>query len=252
LRKAFAVHSYKGGTGKTCVTTSLAASLALRGKNVCLLEYDFRGPSLYTVFEEKNRKYSMNDFLDGLCDLREAVIDYSPAFQTKGKFLVGLADPDPNKIQEMLVKDRGWEKKALQRLMRAKEDLFENQKMDFMILDTSPGFNYSSINAIATSDIVILLTKVDAFDFGGTNRMVPAIYQLLKKKVGLVINQVVPGIEPYIEKLTRTLNIPLLGKIPLYPDESMYLLTKKIMPIHSPEHPVVSDFQKILDETLKL
>jgi len=252
LSSAIAVHSYKGGTGKTCVTTSIAAQLAMDGKNVCLLEYDFRGPSLYSLFGEEAGKYRLNDFLDGYCDFREALTDISDSIGTKGKLRIGLADPDPNRIQEMLIKDRKWERKALQRILRAKEDLFGNLNVEYLIFDTSPGLHYSSINAIAASNLVVLITKVDAFDMGGTNRMVPAIYELLKKKVGLVINQVVPGIEQYIELLTKSLNITPIGQIPLFADESMYLLTKNVMPISSPKHPFTAEIKKIIRNISKI
>jgi MinD-like ATPase involved in chromosome partitioning or flagellar assembly len=44
------VHSYKGGTGKTLFSVNLAISLAKRGRKVCLLDLDFRAPSLNAIF----------------------------------------------------------------------------------------------------------------------------------------------------------------------------------------------------------
>jgi len=48
------VHSYKGGTGKTLISANLAMIFASRGKNVCLLDLDFRAPSLFSPFKNKN------------------------------------------------------------------------------------------------------------------------------------------------------------------------------------------------------
>jgi septum site-determining protein MinD len=226
LGKSFAVHSYKGGTGKSCITASLAAQLALQNKNVCLFDYDLRGPSLHALFTNNTPKYWLNDYLDGICQLSEVTKDISSIAGTKGKFLITLADPSPKRIQEMLTKDRRWEQNALQYTMKAKEELFSKNNIDYIFFDTSPGLQYSSINAIAVSDAIILLTKIDAFDFAGTTRMIPEIYQLLDKKVGVIINNVVSGIEKYVEKTIKGVNLPILGKIPCYADESMYLLTK--------------------------
>jgi septum site-determining protein MinD len=251
LTKSYAVHSYKGGTGKSCITASLASVLAQKGKNICLLEYDFRGPSLHSLFKENSADYWMNDYLDGLNDLDEVLTNMSPTLGTKGKFFVGLADPNPTRIKDMLVKDRGWEQKSLKRILKAKEDIFTKLGVDYLFFDTSPGLQYCSINAIAASDAVILITKVDVFDFEGTSRMIPEIYEPLEKKVGLLINQVVPGIEHHIDEITKSLNLPLLGKVPLYADESTYLLTKHILPIEYTKHPFTAEIQKITDKILQ-
>ena len=38
MGKIIAIHSYKGGTGKTSFSVNLAATYARRGKDVCLLD----------------------------------------------------------------------------------------------------------------------------------------------------------------------------------------------------------------------
>ena len=38
MGKIVAVHSYKGGTGKTSLSVNLAATLAKQGKKVCLFD----------------------------------------------------------------------------------------------------------------------------------------------------------------------------------------------------------------------
>jgi MinD-like ATPase involved in chromosome partitioning or flagellar assembly len=40
-RTIVAVHSYKGGTGKTLVSANLATLIAAKGKKTCLLDMDF-------------------------------------------------------------------------------------------------------------------------------------------------------------------------------------------------------------------
>jgi len=60
--KTIAIHSYKGGTGKTSIAVNLAVIYAIKGKNVCILDYDFRAPSLQIAFKEKPR-FWLNDFL---------------------------------------------------------------------------------------------------------------------------------------------------------------------------------------------
>jgi MinD-like ATPase involved in chromosome partitioning or flagellar assembly len=51
MGKIIAVHSYKGGTGKTLLSTNLAATFARLGKKVCLFDLDFRAPSLFAILK---------------------------------------------------------------------------------------------------------------------------------------------------------------------------------------------------------
>jgi MinD-like ATPase involved in chromosome partitioning or flagellar assembly len=43
MAKIVAVHSYKGGTGKTSMSVSLAATLAKGGKKVCVFDLGLSG-----------------------------------------------------------------------------------------------------------------------------------------------------------------------------------------------------------------
>ncbi|MCX6644506.1 MAG: P-loop NTPase, partial [Candidatus Bathyarchaeota archaeon] len=51
MSKIIAVHSYKGGTGKTLLSVNLAATLAKNGKKVCIFDLDFRAPSLFAILK---------------------------------------------------------------------------------------------------------------------------------------------------------------------------------------------------------
>ena len=58
MGKIVAIHSYKGGTGKTSLSVNLAATYARKGYKVCLMDLDFRAPSLHVLF--KQQKYLVN------------------------------------------------------------------------------------------------------------------------------------------------------------------------------------------------
>ncbi|RLI20450.1 ParA family protein, partial [Candidatus Bathyarchaeota archaeon] len=57
MGKVIAVHSYKGGTGKTILSINLAAALVKHGKKVCLMDLDFRAPSLSTLLKVEKADY---------------------------------------------------------------------------------------------------------------------------------------------------------------------------------------------------
>ncbi|MEM2046020.1 MAG: P-loop NTPase, partial [Candidatus Bathyarchaeia archaeon] len=77
MGKMIAVHSYKGGTGKTLISTNLAAALAKQGEKVCLMDLDFRAPSLASLLGIENMKYWINDYLNGICDVEKTIMNMS-------------------------------------------------------------------------------------------------------------------------------------------------------------------------------
>ena len=65
MKKIIAIHSYKGGTGKTSLSVNLAASLAKRGRKVAILDLDFRAPSLFSILKMEKSNVWLNDYLNG-------------------------------------------------------------------------------------------------------------------------------------------------------------------------------------------
>lgn len=183
------LHSYKGGTGKTLLSINLAATYADRGKRVCLLDLDLRAPSLCSIFKN-SQKYWVNDYLNRVCDINSVLTDCSLKHTTRGKLFVGLANPSTAAIREMSSKDRKWGMKALGRLLSLKTSLLNDMHFDYVIIDTSPGLQYSSINAIVSADVVLVVTSMDRSDMEGTQRMIKELYELFEKKTGIIANKV--------------------------------------------------------------
>ena len=61
MGKILAVHSYKGGTGKTLLAVNLASTFAKQGKKVCLFDLDFRAPSLFAILNTPTAECWLND-----------------------------------------------------------------------------------------------------------------------------------------------------------------------------------------------
>lgn len=238
------VHSYKGGTGKTLIAVNLAMIYASRGKNVCLLDLDFRAPSLSSTFKNK-KQYWINDYLDKICKIDRVLNDYTPNYIEEGKLFVGLANPSTEAIREMASKNRKWEMEALGRIINLKTSLLDKGLFDYVIIDSSPGIQYSSINAIIAADLVLMVTSVDRSDLQGTQRTINDLYDIFEKKTGIIINKVPPTIfsgETLLKLDTR--QIPLVDLVPCSCDilksSGDYLFIFK-----SPHHPVTKTFQKI-------
>jgi len=245
-----ALHSYKGGTGKTLLSINLAATYAKRNRNVCLLDLDFRAPSLHAAFKAKGNGYWLNDYLNGTCDIKKVLIELNPLHEESGRLFVGLANPTTEAIREMSARDRKWEMRALGRLLSLKTSLFNEMHLDHIVFDTSPGLQYSSINAIVSADVVLVVSSLDASDINGTQRMTRELYDLFEKKTGILLNKVPAGSlstsskkEELLEKLRSVHNLPILDAIPCFCDileaGGTYVFAEE-----KPEHP----FTKILNQ----
>jgi len=249
LGNIIALHSYKGGTGKTHISINLAVSFAKHGKKVCLMDLDFRAPSLATFFSHEKVECWLNDYLNGTCKIDKALIDISHRINGGGKLSVVLANPSTEAIREMSAKDRKWEMRALGRLLALRNSLLNDKAFDYLIFDTSPGLQYSSINAIVSADLVIVATTFDRSDVEGTKRMLNELYDLFEKKTEIVMNRVLydisskSGKNSLEKKIEDVYQTPVLGMIPCFCDvaraEGAFIFVQE-----KPEHL----FSKIVDK----
>ena len=248
MSKIVAVHSYKGGTGKTLLSVNLAATFAKMGKKVCIFDLDFRAPSLFAILKTPNADFWLNDYLNNTCEIDKTLIDLSSRIPGNGKFYTCLANPSTEAIRDISSKDRKWEMRALGRLLALRESMLKDQKFDYLFFDTSPGLQYSSINAIVAADFVVVATTGDRSDVDGTKRMLAELYNLFEKKTGLVLNKVLDTSitakkTEMQNKIKADYQVPMLGMVPCFCDilraEGTLIFVQD-----KPDHP----FTKILAE----
>jgi MinD-like ATPase involved in chromosome partitioning or flagellar assembly len=176
------VHSYRGGTGKTLLSTNLAAAYS-KTEKVCLLDYDFRAPSLHKMFDTSTPEFWVNDFLNNDCEIADTLSEVYP------NLYVGLACPDADAIRDMMGKSRVWETEALKLTVSLKETL-KKDGFGKLIFDTAPGLAYSSINAVVGSDVVGLVMRMDILDILGTKEMMKGVYEMLERPSFVMVNMV--------------------------------------------------------------
>src|SRR5215471_9468707 len=71
------VHSFRGGTGKSNTTASLAALFGVSGYRVGVIDTDIQSPGIHVLFglDESDMTYALNDYLWGKCAIEDAAID---------------------------------------------------------------------------------------------------------------------------------------------------------------------------------
>src|ERR671923_1787973 len=202
MPRCIAFHSYKGGTGKTTIACNLAAMLSLKGYNVSLLDLDVYAPSIHAYFDYSPNKW-INDLLFENSNLNEIMVDMTStlsrlaADRTKkiGRLLVGFSNPQKDEIYRLegSIKTANANIQLLRRFVQLREDLISDYESDYVILDTSPGIRYWSINSLAVADVLFLTLKFGDLDIEGTIKMAKDIYGSFTKfgsKSFLLLNRV--------------------------------------------------------------
>jgi chromosome partitioning protein len=202
MTRCVAFHSYKGGTGKTTLACNSAALLACRGYKVCLLDLDIYAPSFQSYFE-REPIVGINDFLNTNVEVDKAMIDYTSAVENqtdkirptdgsysfpsrsenkgdvrnKGKLWIGFSNFQKKGIFELENADSGTKRDIIRRFIYLRERLISDLHADYIIIDTSPGMRFWSINSLAIADILLLTLKMGSLDVNGTRLAINEIYK---------------------------------------------------------------------------
>lgn len=262
--KTLAFHSYKGGTGKTTLITNIAALYAKSGVNVGLLDFDLYAPSLGTYFRKKPSAY-LNDLLSGQAEISDVVVDMTAELDLSGKLIVGFSSSRKEDVHEIEINhDSKWQLQALRRFLAAKKELFADYKLDYLLLDTSPGIRYWSINTLATADFLFLVMKDSDMDIEGTRKMASDIYDSLSRfgsKYYIVLNKV-PGAsassasmpddeKAWIAGIERAVGAQVVGSIPCFCD-IQFSRHEFLFSIKQPNHLFSTRLTALADNVKKL
>ncbi len=282
--KTIAFHSYKGGTGKTTLAVNLSAHLASKGYNVLLIDMDVYAPSLYVYFNIQPKKW-INDYLNEKISFAESIYDFThimKEFSSKdkiddqyGSLHVIFSNPSKHEITDLdsFTRKELSKSQSLKKMLNIKETKITETDYDYIILDTSPGIRYWSINSLAISDEIILSLKMDNIDIEGTKHMALDVYGAFTSygsKSYLLLNRVAGYCEPSldlntsnsnhemnspfksilheqtetIKGLERLLKMDVIASVPCYCDiqfEKQEYLTV----LNSPNHPFTSKINEL-------
>ena len=125
-KKVLMVTSSVAGEGKSTVAANLAASMALKGMKVILVDCDLRNPSVGKMFNLSGKYPGIAAVLDGSSDLEEALVEVVKDGEPTGLTLLPGSDKT-SRMSEALNSDMMG---ALVEHLRSKADM--------VILDTPP------------------------------------------------------------------------------------------------------------------
>ncbi len=156
---------------------------------------------MQTYFEITPKKW-LNDCLynnakfdDVLTDLSHLLFekDGNNKSASNGKLFVGLCDFKKDDFIKLEASNSNFRKQLFHKLIILREHLIKKYDLEYLILDTSPGVRYWSLNALALADIFFLTLKMGDIDIKGTTKMVSEIYNSFTtsgSKSFLILNKV--------------------------------------------------------------
>lgn len=192
MKKCIAFHSYKGGTGKSTISANISVLLVKMGYNVLLVDMDVYAPTLQTYFNQEP-KYWINNFLFNTAEFENVIYDLTHLIrnfpdtkesqQELGKFFVAFSNSSKEEITKLdgTLRHDASKLELLRKFILIKEELAYQNDIDYIIIDTSPGVRYWSINSLAIADLIILSLKMDSIDIEGTKKMANEIYSAFTK-----------------------------------------------------------------------
>lgn len=156
--KVIAIANQKGGCSKTTTSVNLAASLALRGQKVLLIDLDPQGAATAHLgisdFDNGMDQALMNSLSLEQCTMVSVVagLDVIPADMRLGRAEIELVISKGN---ETRLRDK------IRELNSA------SLPYDFVIFDTPPNIGILTISALAASDIALIPVQTEYFALRG-------------------------------------------------------------------------------------
>jgi chromosome partitioning protein len=184
MGKAIAIFNQKGGVGKTTTNINLAACLAMRGKNVLVIDIDPQGNTTSGLgISKKKLGLTTYDILTegDRIDPKEAIahtavrgLDIIPAS-------VQLAGAEIE-----LVQLEGREKRLKRAIDQVKGDY------DFLFIDCPPSLGLLTINSLTAVDSVLIPIQCEFYALEGVSQLMSTI-ELVRRSLnpGLAIQGVI-------------------------------------------------------------
>jgi len=174
LGKVIAIASGKGGVGKTTIAANLGIELAKYGKKVLLLDADLPMPNLAMLMGVRETSSTLNELLAGEKDIKKAI------YKTYNVTLLP-SDTSLEKFVEVKMDNFGAIMKALK------------GQYDFILVDTPPGLNEYTLEALSVADEILLVVTPDDFSVADAVKLKTAASSMQLEIKRMLINRVPKG-----------------------------------------------------------
>ncbi len=238
MTKIIAVHSFRGGTGKSNVTANLAGQLATAGHAVGVIDTDIQSPGIHVLFgfiDGDLPSQTLNDFLDGTATIAEVCTDVAARLPVpiSGSLKLVASSVAPADISAIL--RNGYD---VERLNDALVQLGSPEGLDYLLVDTHPGLNEETLLTIAICDTLVVIMRPDNQDYQGTAVTLDVAARLGVPSRVIVVNKVYKAIDPVlvIERVEAAYGLRVGAALPLSQSVASNA-SSGLFSLTNPEHP---------------
>jgi MinD-like ATPase involved in chromosome partitioning or flagellar assembly len=249
MGKIISIHSFRGGTGKSNITASLAVLLAAEGRRIGIIDTDIQSPGIHVIFglKEQDIKHSLNEYLWGMCPIESTAHDVTASIRRDSQDLGQgqvLLIPSSMKTGEIArVLREGTDVDLLRDGIR---HLVKALNLDALFIDTHPGLNEETLLSIAASDVLIVIMRPDQQDYQGTRITIEVSRKLRVPKMIILVNKT-PRIFEFSEvakEVAQTYESEVAGVLP-YAEEMMNLGSAAAFVLRYPDHAITTKLKEI-------
>lgn len=245
-----AIHSFRGGTGKSNLTANLATALAMKGKKVAVFDTDLASPGIHVLFgfSPSAAQPTLNDHLQGDVPIIECAHDVTPdqVKHAHGRIWLVPGAMDSDRIARLL--REGYE---VEKLNDAFFALSDKLSLDLVLIDTHPGINEETLLSTAIADCLLMVMRPDSQDYLGTAVAIEVAERLDVPAIRMVVNKLPPHLdsEQVEERVLSNYNVPVGALLPLS-DDLLTLASSGLAVLSFPNHAWSASVRGLADSLL--
>jgi septum site-determining protein MinD len=245
MAKIVSMHSFRGGTGKSNITASVATLLAAEGRRIGVVDTDIQSPGIHVIFgmDQESMGLSLNDYLWGRCEIGAAAYDVTTRLdeQLAGRVFLIPSSSNPSDIARVM--QDGYDVGLLNQGVRK---CIEELELDALFIDTHPGLNEETLLSIAICESLAIVMRPDQQDYEGTKVAVSVARKLGVPRMVLVVNKTPPVFDfgEVKDRIEKTYECEVAAVVP-HSDELMVLGSRGIFALHYPDHPVTAEYRQL-------
>lgn len=253
MSKIISIHSFRGGTGKSNISSNLAYLLTLQGKKVGVIDCDIQSPGIHILFkvDPSSIKHTLNDYLWNRCSIREATLDITDTLQlpsSGGKLFIipsSLSAPEITKVLR-----EGYN---IEHLIEGYYQICRELELDYLLIDSHPGINEETLLSISISDALLIILRPDNQDFQGTAVTVELSKKLEVPAMFLIVNKTLPSmnLDAMQAKIKEVFATPVAAILP-FSEEIILLGSSGLFAQLYPNHPNTKILQQVVNSCLSL
>jgi ATP-binding protein involved in chromosome partitioning len=194
IRNIIAVSSGKGGVGKSLVASTIALTLAKKGKRVGLFDLDFTSPSTHLILKVKDETPQEEK---GIIPPQIYGLKYMSIVYFSGEHVSPLRGKDLSNVLIELLAITRW------------------GKLDFLIIDMPPAISDITLDVIRLVKRIqmLIVTTSSKLSFETVKKLITLLSNLEIPIIGVIENMKIHD-TPFIKRQVESKDIHFLGEIP--------------------------------------